>query len=419
MINYFSTVGDFMYEYYKILLPIALILIVSKLLMKLCKKIKLPEVVGMLIAGILVGLIQYIPNQGVLTDEVNSGIQVLAKIGVILIMFTAGLETDLKEIKSVGGPASVVCLLGVVVPLGFGFLIASAFNGGFSALANKEIIIENLFYGVILTATSVSVTVQTLKESGRLNSKAGSTVVAAAIIDDVAGMIVLSFILALGGNGGNPWIVILKTVAYLVVIFIVTILARLLFSYLAKKFPHHRIVPIMSLAFCFIMAYLSERFFGIADITGAYLVGLILSTNSENKYIERKSDELSYMLFGPIFFGSIGLTMSFSGITGALALFGISFVVVGLLGKVLGGFIASKCFRYTNNESLIVGVGMMARAEVALISAQKGIDFGVIKPDIMPFIVILIIVSSLLTPILLNLLFKHDKTEVEEVSVTE
>ena len=402
-----------MHEYYKILLPIALILIVSKLLMKLCKKIRLPEVVGMLIAGILVGLIQYIPNQGVLTDEVNSGIQVLAKLGVILIMFTAGLETDLKQIKSVGAPASAVCALGLLIPLGLGFLIASAFNGGFSALTNKEIIIENLFYGVILTATSVSVTVQTLKEAGRLNTKAGSTVVAAAIIDDVAGMIVLSFVLAIGGNGGNPWIVILKTVAYLVVILIVTILARLLFGYLAKKFPHHRIVPIMSLAFCFIIAYLSERFFGIADITGAYLVGLILSTNSENKYIERKSDELSYMLFGPIFFASIGLTMSFSGITPAIALFGMSFVVVGLLGKVLGGFIAAKLFKYTNNEGLVVGVGMMARAEVALISAGKGIDFKVIKPDIMPFIVILIIVSSLLTPILLNLLFKHDKEKVD------
>ncbi len=394
-------------QYFQVLLPIALILIVSKLLMRLCKRVGLPEVIGMLIAGILVGLIKYIPGQDILNDGTNIGIQFLAKIGVILIMFTAGLETDLNQIKKVGGPALVICLAGVLVPLGLGFLIASAFNGGFGALSDKSIVIENLFYGVILTATSVSVTVATLKEAGKLNSRAGSTVVAAAIIDDVVGMIVLSFILAMGGaSTGSPYMVIIKTILYFVVIFIITILARMFFNYLAKKFPHHRIVPIFSLAFCFLVAYISEMYFGIADITGAYLVGLILSTNKENEYIEKRSDELSYMLFAPIFFGSIGITMSFEGMTPSRALFGMSFVVIGLLGKVLGCFLAAKSFKYSVNESLIVGVGMMARAEVALISAQKGIDYNVIKPDIMPFIVILIIASSLLTPIFLNLLFK-------------
>lgn len=277
-------------DYYIILLPLALILIFSKIFMKICKKLNLPSVIGMIVAGLLIGLISYIPNQDILNETTQEGLGFLSKIGAILILFSAGLETDLKQIKSVGGPAVIITIAGVIVPMGLGFLVATLCNGGFANLTH-DALLTNLFYGTILTATSVGITVQTLREMGKLNSRVGSTIVAAAIIDDVLGIIVLSFVLAFKGNGGevvNPWIVVLKTIGYFAVIAVLSFVASKAFKWLDKRFEHHRLVPIFSLAFCFIIAYLSEKYFGIADITGAYIVGLILSTNNESGYIERR-----------------------------------------------------------------------------------------------------------------------------------
>lgn len=404
-------------NYYIILLPLALILIFSKIFMKICKKLNLPSVIGMIVAGLLIGLISYIPNQDILNETTQEGLGFLSKIGAILILFSAGLETDLKQIKSVGGPAVVITVAGVIVPMGLGFLVATLCNGGFANLTH-DALLTNLFYGTILTATSVGITVQTLREMGKLNSRVGSTIVAAAIIDDVLGIIVLSFVLALKGNGSeavNPWIVVLKTVGYFAVIAVLSFVASKAFKWLDKRFEHHRLVPIFSLAFCFIIAYLSEKYFGIADITGAYIVGLILSTNNESGYIERKTDILSYMLFVPVFFANIGISTKFEAISGSFVLFGCLFIVAGIIGKLIGCGVAAKCCKYSFSDSLKIGVGMMARAEVCLVTASKGA--GIIDNNIMPFIVILIIITSLLSPIFLKIIYNHDKKKEEKLLV--
>ena len=406
-------------DYYIILLPLALILIFSKIFMKICKKLNLPSVIGMIVAGLLIGLISYIPNQDILNETTQEGLGFLSKIGAILILFSAGLETDLKQIKSVGGPAVIITIAGVIVPMGLGFLVATLCNGGFANLTH-DALLTNLFYGTILTATSVGITVQTLREMGKLNSRVGSTIVAAAIIDDVLGIIVLSFVLAFKGNGGeavNPWIVVLKTVGYFAVIAILSFVASKAFKWLDKRFEHHRLVPIFSLAFCFIIAYLSEKYFGIADITGAYIVGLILSTNNESGYIERKTDILSYMLFVPVFFANIGISTKFEAISGSFVLFGCLFIIAGIIGKLIGCGIAAKCCKYSFSDSVKIGVGMMARAEVCLVTASKGA--GIIDNNIMPFIVILIIVTSLLSPIFLKLIYNHDKKKEEKLQLKE
>lgn len=406
-------------EYYIILLPLALILIFSKIFMKICKKLNLPSVIGMIVAGLLIGLISYIPNQDILNETTQEGLGFLSKIGAILILFSAGLETDLKQIKSVGGPAVIITVAGVIVPMGLGFLVATLCNGGFANLTH-DALLTNLFYGTILTATSVGITVQTLREMGKLNSRVGSTIVAAAIIDDVLGIIVLSFVLALKGNGGeavNPWIVVLKTVGYFAVIAVLSFVASKAFKWLDNRFEHHRLVPIFSLAFCFIIAYLSEKYFGIADITGAYIVGLILSTNNESGYIERKTDILSYMLFVPVFFANIGISTKFESISGSFALFGCLFIIAGIIGKLIGCGIAAKCCKYSFSDSIKIGVGMMARAEVCLVTASKGA--GIIDNNIMPFIVILIIITSLLSPIFLKLIYNHDKKKEEKLQLKE
>lgn len=397
-------------EYYEILLPLALLLVVSKLLMKLCSKIGIPEVVGMLLAGIFVGLINYIPDQTILNETSCIGLGFFSKIGVVLILFSAGLETDLNKIKSIGGPAIIITLAGVAVPMGLGFLAATLCNGGFGAL-NHDTILTNLFYGTILTATSVSISVATLREVGKLDSKVGTTIITAAIIDDILGIVVLSFVLAMKGGASeavNPWTVVIKTVLYFVVMAVVAVFASRYFKHLDAKYKHHRIVPIFGMALCFIVAYASEKWFGIADITGAYLVGLILSTNSEKEYIDRKSDVLGYMIFIPIFFGNIGISTNFSGINKEMILFGAFFILVGMIGKVIGCGLASVCCGYGLRNSFKVGIGMMARAEVALVTAQKGVEHGMIDSSIMPFIVILIIITSFATPIILQKSYEND-----------
>ncbi len=408
-------------EYYQLLLPIGLLLALSKVLMKLCERFKIPAVVGMLLAGVVVGLINYIPGQQVLNVNTVEGLGFFAKIGVILILFSAGLETDLKRIKSIGGPAVLITLAGVIVPMSFGFVVATLYDGGFG-VATREIILKNIFYGTILTATSVSISVAVLRELGKLNSKIGTTIVAAAILDDIVGIVVLSFVLSLKGTEGveavSPGIVVLKTVIYFGVVGVLAFVAGKGFRALDNKFPHHRLIPIFSLAFCFIVAYASERWFGIADITGAYIVGLILSTNNDSGYIGRKADILGYMIFVPIFFGNIGISTKFSEINTSMLLFGALFILAGMAGKIIGcGGTAILC-RYSLKDSLKVGVGMMARAEVALVTAQKGVEFGIIDSSIMPFIVILIIVTSFVTPILLQRLYHtdHDFVPVKDAA---
>ncbi|MCR5636330.1 MAG: cation:proton antiporter [Clostridiales bacterium] len=403
-------------EYYDVLLPLAIILTVSKAFAKICERFKLPAVVGMLIAGLAIGLINYIPGQTVFTDTTVSGIGFIAKIGVILIMFSAGLETNVNQIKAIGLPAVIITIFGVVVPMGLGFVVAVLFNGGFADMTPDRLY-TCLFYGVILTATSVSVTVATLKELNKLDSKVGSTIIAAAIIDDIIGVIVLSFILSMqSGNSGevqSPITVMLLTVMFFVVIIILGFFANKLFKFIERKWPHHRMLPIFSVSLCFLFAYLGEHWFGVADITGAFAAGLILSQNPESEYIDRKSDIMSYMIFTPVFFANIGITTRFSNIDASVVLFGLCFIVAGICGKLFGCMGASLICRYSVRDSLRVGVGMMARAEVALICAQKGIDKGMIDSSIMPFIVILIIISGLATPIILKKSYSQPKQNLK------
>ncbi len=402
-------------SYYSIFLPLALILASSKILIKICEKFNLPNVVGMLAAGILVGLIHYIPGQQILTPFTTEGLGFLAKIGVILIMFSAGLETDIQEIKAIGFPAIVITMAGVIFPMGLGFLVACLCHGGFAGVSQDQMI-ANLFYGVILTATSVSVSVATLKELGKLSTRLGSTIMAAAILDDIIGIVILSFVVSLKGGDGtdqDAWKSLLLMILFFAFAILVGVFLSKFFNWLDHKFPHHRIVPVLAIAVCFFFAYASETWFGVADITGAFIAGLILSRNPDVKYIDRRSDIMSYMIFTPIFFANIGITSDFSGITGSMVLFGTLFIIAGMLGKVLGCGLFSRLCKYSGKDSLRIGIGMMARAEVALVCAQKGVEHGIIDAGIMPFIVALIIITSFATPILLRLSFRGEaKTAV-------
>ncbi|NCA92484.1 cation:proton antiporter [bacterium] len=393
---------------YTILLELALILLFTKLLGILFKKIGLPQVVGALIGGLILG-----PSLLGLVNPSNT-LKVLAEVGVILIMFSAGLETNIKEIKSNWLASLFVAAAGVLLPLVLGFVISAAFNGGFAGM-DTEKVLKNIFIGVVITATSVSITVETLRELGKLKSKAGTIILSAAIIDDVIGIILLSVIIGMKNPEVSYIRTILNTGIFFVAAIVVGIGIHFLFKWLANKFPHKRRVPILSLVICFLYAYIGERYFGVADITGAYLAGIMMAGLKESDYVDKKVEISAYMLFAPVFFASIGINASFEGFNISMLWFCLAFVAVAIAAKMLGCFLASLCLKNSAKESLIIGVGMIARGEVCLIILQKGINVGFIDASYLVMGAMLVIVSSLLAPILLKLIYK--KIDKESLSL--
>lgn len=432
---------------YKILLPLGLLLLLSKIFALLLSKIKVPQVIGYLFAGLVVGLIYFIPNQNVLTTyTVTDGLSFFSKVAVILIMFSAGVETDIKKVKSVGLASFFIALCGVIVPMLFAFLLAFSIdkitNGALYIVdENNNLLVKpiysELYYGVILTATSVSVTVATLKELGKLDTKVGSALVSASIIDDVIGILVLSLVISLSSssnNSGNDFaslimralpdnlnnafmsifFVLLFMAIYFVITFFIGKGLKKLFNYLGEKYPHHIRITILSLAVCLIWSYVSE-YFNIADITGAYLIGVILSSTVAKGYIDHRAETTCNYLFAPVFFGNIAMGMYQTNFDFTdkkfliFLVFGLLWIFLGLIGKIIGAGSISLAFGFKFNDAIKIGVGMMARAEVLIVCTQKGIDAGIVSSSIMPFCLLLILLSSFLTPIALKLLYRRDE----------
>lgn len=390
-------------ESYSILKDLAIIIIAAKLFGILARKCKAPQVVGEIIAGLLIG-----PSILGLVDQSDFILQ-MAEIGVILLMFSAGLETDLKELMKTGPIAALIACAGVFIPLVIGALYYMVFYG-FAPWGSNEFY-EAVFIGTILTATSVSITVQSLKEMGKLKGRVGTTILSAAIIDDVIGIIVLTFVIGFKNPDSKPSTVVVNTILFFVLAVGVGFISYKIFKWIDKRYPHTRRIPIAGLAYCFIMSYVAEQYFGIADITGAYVAGIILCSINDSEYIERKIDINSYMLFGPVFFASIGLKTDLNDVTGGILLFAVGFVIVGLISKIIGCGLMARICRFKGKDALKIGVGMMTRGEVALIVAQKGLSMNLIDPVYFTAVILLIIVSSISTPIVLKFLYSRDKEE--------
>lgn len=390
-------------ESYLILKDLAIIIIAAKLFGILARKCKAPQVVGEIIAGLLIG-----PSILGLVDQSDFILQ-MAEIGVILLMFSAGLETDLKELMKTGPIAALIACAGVFIPLVLGALYYMVFYG-FAPWGSNEFY-EAVFIGTILTATSVSITVQSLKEMGKLKGRVGTTILSAAIIDDVIGIIVLTFVIGFKNPDSKPSTVVVNTILFFVLAVGVGFISYKIFKWIDKRYPHTRRIPIAGLAYCFIMSYVAEQYFGIADITGAYVAGIILCSINDSEYIERKIDINSYMLFGPVFFASIGLKTDLNDVTGGILLFAVGFVIVGLISKIIGCGLMARICRFKGKDALKIGVGMMTRGEVALIVAQKGLSMNLIDPVYFTAVILLIIVSSISTPIVLKFLYSRDKEE--------
>lgn len=394
---------------YSYLLSLAIILLSTKALGLATKKVRLPQVVGALLAGLLLGP----ACTGIITT--TDFLSDVSEIGVIVLMFIAGLESDITELKKSGKASFIIALLGVLVPLGGGFLIAFLFNEGDPTLSTSTFL-QNMFVGIIMTATSVSITVETLKELGKLSTKAGNAILGAALIDDILGIIALTIITSAASSDVNIGVVLLKIVAF----FVVGSAAGVAFHWVFKKWVANsdtdlRRFVVISFSFCLLMAYSAEEFFGVADITGAFIAGLAISGTARIHYITSRFETLSYMLLSPVFFASIGLKVELPSMTSKIVMFAVLLVIVAIISKVIGCGLGAKLCHYKKDECVQIGVGMISRGEVALIVANKGIACGLMSTTLFGPIVIMVIVTTIITPILLKVVFKDKGIETEVV----
>jgi Kef-type K+ transport system membrane component KefB len=390
---------------YHYLFDLALILLSTKIFGLITRGIKMPQVVGALIAGLVLG-----PAVFNILQETNF-INQMAELGVIILMFSAGLETDIKELKKTGKASFVIALAGVIVPLLGGLGVAAIFNKGDTALTSS-VFMQNIFIGVILTATSVSITVETLKELGKLNTRVGNAILGAALIDDILGIIALTLITSMADSTVSIWWVLAKILLFFVLAGIVGFLVYFAFNHWVEKAGKDlRRFIIIAFVLCLLMAYAAEKYFGVADITGAFIAGLIISNSQRTKYIASRFETMSYMLLSPIYFASIGIKVVIgNGMSKEIILFTVLITIVAVLTKIIGcGFGARMC-RFSGKESVQIGTGMISRGEVALIVASKGQSAGLMGTLFFPPIVIMVVFTTVVTPILLKLVFKHDKT---------
>lgn len=365
----------------------------------------MPQVVGALIAGLVMGpaMLNIIHSTEFLSQ--------VSELGVIVMMFTAGLGTSLNDLKQTGKAGFLVALCGVIVPLIGGTILSLFFNTS----TDPNAFMQNVFIGVVLTATSVSITVEALKEMGKLNTVVGNTILAAALIDDVLGLIALTIVTSIGGSAdANLLVVLLKIVAFFVLVVVVGIVVKKAMDWYIANVHSTDLqrYPIFAFILCLILSFCAEEFFGVADITGAFAAGLIISTTSKAKYIELKFAPLSYLLLTPIFFASIGLKVELPEMNATIVIFSILLVVVAVLTKWIGCGLGAKLCGLKGHQCEQIGVGMVCRGEVALIVADKGAALGLMPEVFFGPVIIMVVATTILTPILLK--FAYRKSDAYE-----
>ena len=396
---------------YEFLLTIAIIMLFTKIFGLTSERVHMPQVVGALVAGVLVG-----PSGLGWVGETDFLVKV-AEIGVIILMFNAGLDTDLEELKSTGFASFIIAVIGVVVPLIGGIGCYLLFANDPSDPLNM---MKAAFIGVVLTATSVSITVETLREMGKLRSKVGTAILGAAVIDDILGIVVLTVLTGFTDPTVQPLLVFGRILGFFVFVLVIGFVMYKAFAKMEQIWHKHRRIAIYALVFAFLMSYVAERFFGIADITGAYFAGIVICNLSATRdYVASKTNVLGYMLFSPLFFASIGIKTNLEGLTGTLVVFAIVLTIVAILTKIIGCGLGARLMGFQTYDAFSIGLGMVSRGEVALIVAQKGEQAGLIDASMFPAIVLVVIVTTLVTPILLKFGMKRETPANTELSAQD
>lgn len=372
-----------------LILQIAIILIASKIAGSISVRLGQPSVLGKLLIGIVLG-----PTVLGLVNETET-LAELSQIGVILLMFIAGLETDLDEFKRTGKASTFVGFGGIIVPLVLGY-----FTGTMLHLNTMQ----SWFLGLLLSATSVSISVQALKEMNQLKTPEGTTILGAAVIDDVVVIIALAFLMSFSGKDVHLTTIILKKVLF----FAGAILAGWkVVPWFLNKFVSLKVsetVISSALIICFVFAYFAE-YTGVASIIGAYFAGVAISVTNFKQEVFEKVETISYSIFVPIFFTSIGITAEFSGITKNLALIAI-ISILAIASKLIGAAIGARAAGFGWKGSFGIGAAMVSRGEVALILASIGLESKLLSQDLFAVIVMVVLITTIVTPPMMKWLFK-------------
>ncbi|GGI09959.1 cation:proton antiporter [Gottfriedia solisilvae] len=375
---------------------LAIILIASKLAGDVSTKFGQPAVLGKLLVGILIG-----PAVLGLVTETDT-LHQISEIGVILLMFIAGLETDVKEFKRSWKASTYVGILGILLPLCIGYLYGMMIH-----LSNFEAI----FLGLLLSATSVSISVATLKEMGQLNSKEGATILGAAVIDDVLVIVALAFVMSFSGGDVNLSLMLLKKFAF----FIIAILVGWkVVPWILVRFTKLNVSETLisaALIICFVFAIFAEKT-GVAAIIGAYIAGVSISVTDFKHAVVQKVETISYSIFVPVFFTLIGVSVQFAGITTSIPMI-ILLSLIAIATKLIGGALGAKLAGFNRKSSLGIGSAMVSRGEVALIIASTGLANHLLTDKMFSIIVIVVLITTIITPLLMKIFFTEKSTDLE------
>lgn len=371
---------------------IALILFATTIAGALSQRASMPIVIGQLLVGILLGpaVLGWVRPDSLL----HAG----AEIGVIILMFIAGLESDLQLLKKYFRPAISVATLGVILPMVVFYIYGEVMHQGFE---------RSLFWGVVFSATSVSISVEVLREFGRLNSKEGATVLGAAVVDDILAVLILSVFVSMFGNvtGGQDssmplWQSLLLQVAYFVMVYLIIRWLAPHFIRLFERLPVPQATSIMSLVLCMGMAYLADLT-GLSAVIGAFFAGIAIAQTPAHKEVTSTISPIGYAFFVPIFFVSVGLDMHLDHLLTNLLLI-IGLTIAALLTKLIGGGLGARFLGFNLKSSYVVGAGMISRGEMALIIARIGYEAHLLAPELYSEIIIVIVLSTVLAPLMLK-----------------
>jgi Na+:H+ antiporter len=394
-------------------LLLALIIAAAKIAGALVVRLHQPAVFGEILVGVVLGptVLNVLgwPIFSASVEATQSGslgllpvVRDLAQIGVLLLMFVAGLETDLEQMRHVGKTAFWSAFGGVVLPFVGGSALAVAFG--------LPLWWQGIFIGTILTATSVSISAQTLMELGALRSREGSTILAAAVIDDVMGIVVLSMVVAFSkasAAGTVDTLALATVVLRLAVYFAIAIYAgRWLPKVLgwAADLPASQAMLAAVLVIAFVYGWVAEYLGGVAAITGTYLAGVLVAQTRFKDVIDSGVHALTYAMFVPVFFISIGLQADARALSEQVP-FATSLIVVAIVAKAIGCGVSSRLCGFNTQQSIRVGIGMISRGEVGLIVAGYGLAEGLIGRDVFSASVLVVLATTMATPPLLRLVF--------------
>lgn len=369
------------------------ILLLTKLVSELCIRIKMPTVIGVILAGMLCGPILHI-------IKMDSHINFLSELGILFLMFIAGLETDLANMKKQGKASFLAATFGVFIPLLMSFIFV------FLGMSSKSAYV----IGLTLTATSVSVTVMTLLEMKKLNTRSGTTILGAAVIDDIMAIILLtvSFVFLL--HSGNILMILGK---FALLTAVVVLIYRFVISRalnMASRFKSPDTIIEVSVIFMLFLSYFSESM-GVAGITGAYVAGLSVAKTNYNRRITENINMIVNTLFVSMFFFAVGLKTSVS--LGEMdVIFTAVLIIISIVGKVLGSGAACLLSGMTFDESYKVGVGMIPRGEVGLVIASMAFNSSFINQTIYNSFVVMILITTILTPLWLSRLYNRPNRRI-------